>query len=296
MGHRPKVADSQAGAFTRAQARAAGWSDDQTRHRLRHGIWVRSVGRGLTEAGPAETAGSAAWAAHLTLPQAVISHRTAGLLAGFPLPDEPRPVHVLSGGHHRVAGIVVHRMPLLDHDHTRLGRLPVTTRARTALDCLADLDPPAGLRLWAWVASRSILDPAGLAAAVRDRFGWPGAPNLVALLRIVSGGAASVAERRLHRLLRRAGFDDWAAGAPIRDLSGRIIASADILFERERVILELDGFETHGGRSAFVADRRRIRALSNAGYRVLPVTWDDLDQQPDQLVAEISAALNSRPS
>jgi very-short-patch-repair endonuclease len=105
-----------------------------------------------------------------------------------------------------------------------------------------------------------------------------------------------VAERRLHRLLHRAGFDGWVAGAPIRDRSGRIIAAADILFARERVILELDGFETHGGRSAFVADPRRIRALSNAGNRVLPVTWDDLDQQPDQLVAEISAALDSRPS
>jgi very-short-patch-repair endonuclease len=43
----------------------------------------------------------------------------------------------------------------------------------------------------------------------------------------------------------------------------------------QRVIVELDGFETHGTRAAFRADRAKDAALTAAGYRVLRFTRDD---------------------
>jgi len=138
-----------------------------------------------------------------------------------------------------------------------------------------------------------VLDSKALAAAVRERYGRPGTPTLLWLLGMVREGAASVTERRLHRLLRRAGIGGWVAGAEIRDRSGRIIAEADVLFEQERMILEMDGFEAHSGKRSFVQDRRRLRALGNAGYQVLPVTWEDLDV-PDPLLGEIRTAVRQR--
>jgi very-short-patch-repair endonuclease len=294
MTHRPDVAADQGGVFTRAQARAAGWSDRQIRHRLRAGIWVSHLGRGLVEAGTPQTAASVAWAAHLTVPDGVISHRTAGLLAGFPVPGDPRPAHLLADRHHRTPELVIHRMPLAEDERIRLAGLPVTSRARTGLDCLADLSPDDALRLWAWLRSRSVLDEAALAAAVRARYGWPGTPVLLGLLGTVRGGAASHAERRLHRLLRRAGIGGWMAGATIRDRGGRIVAEVDVLFERERVVIEVDGFGAHSGRDSFVADRRRLRLLGELGYQVLQVTWDDLDQVPDDLLRQIHGALARR--
>lgn len=296
MADRPPVAAQQAGVFTRAQARAAGWSDDRIRHRLRTGGWLWLLGRGLVEAGTPETPAAVAWAAHLTVPHGVLSHRTAGLLAGFPLPGaDLRPAHLLADRHHRVAGVVIHRMPLGEDEQTVHHGLPVTSRARTALDCLADLPSEEALRLWAWLRSRSVLDESMLARAVReDRFGWPGTPVLLGLLATVRGGAASHAERRLHRFLKRAGFNGWVAGAKVRDRSGRIVAEVDVLFERERVVIEMDGFDAHSGRAAFVADRRRERLLADLGYWVIRVTWADLDEMPDELATQIRSALARR--
>ena len=42
-----------------------------------------------------------------------------------------------------------------------------------------------------------------------------------------------------------------------------------------QVIVETDGFETHGTRAAFRADRAKDAALTASGYRVLRFTKDD---------------------
>lgn len=287
----PAVARQQAGLFTRAQARAEGWSDDQIRHRLRAGSWVRSIGRALMRNGHPNAPHTLAWAVHLTLPSAVISHLTAGLLFGFPVTQQSRLAHAYSDQHHKIDGIVRHQLPLSATDRTITQRLPVTTRTRTAFDCLALLPPDRGINLWAWLSSRRILSTDQLAQAVRDRLGWPGTPNLLSILTVAQGGAGSVAEQRLHHLLRSAGIGGWAAGVTIHDGSGLVIAVADILFHRERLIIEVDGFASHAGLDAFVNDRRRQNALVNAGYRVLRVTWLDLTKRPAELIAEIRAAL-----
>lgn len=122
------------------------------------------------------------------------------------------------------------------------------------------------------------------------RTGRHGTPALVRLLRTVSTGAASVAELRLHRLLRGAGLTGWAANVDI-EVGGRVIAVADVLFPAERLILEVDGWSSHRGREAFVTDRRRQRALSLAGYLVLRFTWDDLVGRPEETLEEIRDAL-----
>jgi very-short-patch-repair endonuclease len=62
-----------------------------------------------------------------------------------------------------------------------------------------------------------------------------------------------------------------------------------VLFRAAGLVIEFDVFAAHGGREAFVADRRRQNQLTMAGYRVLRVTWDDLVQRPEEIVAEIRA-------
>jgi len=47
----------------------------------------------------------------------------------------------------------------------------------------------------------------------------------------------------------------------------------DCLWPDHRLVAGLDGFATHGTRTAFEEDRRRDRALLVAGYRVTPITW-----------------------
>ena len=67
----------------------------------------------------------------------------------------------------------------------------------------------------------------------------------------------------------------------------------DFLWERERVIVETDGRETHETATAFQDDRRRDQFLVAAGYRVLRVTWNQIHGDTAGVLDRISRALTS---
>jgi very-short-patch-repair endonuclease len=136
------------------------------------------------------------------------------------------------------------------------------------------------------VLTRGILTVEQLGSAVRDRFGRRGVSNLLRLLELGRTGAASVAENRLHQLLRSAGLDRWQANVPIEDGDG-LIAVVDVLFAEKRLVLEVDGFGAHRERDRFVSDRRRHNRLVAAGYTVLLITWDDVRDRPGVILAQI---------
>jgi very-short-patch-repair endonuclease len=56
-------------------------------------------------------------------------------------------------------------------------------------------------------------------------------------------------------------------------------------------IVELDGWEGHRTRSAFQDDRARDRALKVAGYSVIHLTWNQLDDEPAEIAADLRALL-----
>jgi very-short-patch-repair endonuclease len=60
---------------------------------------------------------------------------------------------------------------------------------------------------------------------------------------------------------------------------------------RPAVIAEVDGFRFHGGRAAFERDRRRDGDLLAAGHRVLRVTWRELTDVPEAVIANLARAL-----
>ena len=52
-------------------------------------------------------------------------------------------------------------------------------------------------------------------------------------------------------------------------------------------IVELDGWEGHGTRSAFRHDRTRDRRLRVAGYSVTRLSWAQLDDEPEAVAADL---------
>ncbi len=70
----------------------------------------------------------------------------------------------------------------------------------------------------------------------------------------------------------------------------------DFAFPDRRLIVETDGWEFHGSRDAFEVDRRRDAVLLAAGWRVLRVTWHQVSERPEWVVAVIRAALATQPT
>jgi very-short-patch-repair endonuclease len=55
----------------------------------------------------------------------------------------------------------------------------------------------------------------------------------------------------------------------------------DFVWQRERVVVEVDGWDAHRTRRAFQEDRRRDRLLRLAGWEPLRFTWHDVVQAPE---------------
>jgi hypothetical protein len=68
----------------------------------------------------------------------------------------------------------------------------------------------------------------------------------------------------------------------------------DCLWREERLIVELDGRDSHARELAFESDRNRDGDLLAAGYRVLRITRLQLERTPDLVERRIRAALASR--
>jgi very-short-patch-repair endonuclease len=71
---------------------------------------------------------------------------------------------------------------------------------------------------------------------------------------------------------------------------GGLKIEADCLWSSQRLIVELDGGRAHRTRAAFESDRERDRHLQTAGWRVVRVTWRQLDE-PQALLADLRRLL-----
>lgn len=183
-----------------------------------------------------------------------------------------------------------YRYDLPSHARTQTLGLTVTTRQWTAVDLLAALPWAQARQLWAWVVTRRVLDLEQLSAAVSERKYRDGTEQLRRLADISATGSLSAAEDVCHDLLRGAGIDGWRANAEVI-VDGRIVANVDLLFEVERLIVEIDGWSTHRDREVFQRDRSTQNLLVAAGYVVLRFTWEDLVERPAYVVATVRRAL-----
>ena len=101
----------------------------------------------------------------------------------------------------------------------------------------------------------------------------------------------SAAERLLHRILRESGLRGWATNQALV-VDGQQFY-VDVLFSRERVVVEVDGWEWHGRRMVdFQKTMHRHSTLEAAGWRVLHFTFGDLQNDAAWVVETIETALS----
>jgi very-short-patch-repair endonuclease len=76
----------------------------------------------------------------------------------------------------------------------------------------------------------------------------------------------------------------------IRDRDGWI-GRVDLANRALRIVIECEGFQTHGGRSAFVRDLVRFTSLVSAGWRPLRFTWEQVMFHPEWVARRVEATV-----
>jgi very-short-patch-repair endonuclease len=286
-----RLAAAQHGVVTRAQLLAAGVAPGRINRRLRDGRLV-AVHAGVFRVGLQSGPRAAELAAVLACGRgAVLSHGSAAALWLLAPPSGPGDgsVHVTLPAAARVRrpGIIVHRHPLDADEVAVRDGVPVTGVARTLLDFGTVASPRALEQAMARAEREHPREFAGLPRLLERRARHAGAPPVLALLRPEARRVLTESEledRFLFRV-RRARLPEPVGNAPL--LGYRV----DFLWPDFRVIAELDGYAWHGSRRAFRADRDRDRRLSAAGYRILRVTWEDLEDEPEATMVSLALTL-----
>ena len=116
----------------------------------------------------------------------------------------------------------------------------------------------------------------------------PGLKAIRALLDEATIGARiirSELEERFQDFLIRAGLPLPQTNVVIEGYE------VDCVWPEQRVIVELDGHATHSPAYAFELDRARDRRLEAAGWRVIRITWRQLEQEEDLVEADLRRLL-----
>jgi Protein of unknown function (DUF559)/AbiEi antitoxin C-terminal domain len=286
------LAGRQYGVVARRQLVGLGLSLDAIDHRVECGRLLR-LHRGVYAVGHRKLTGLGVWMAAVLAagPGAVLSHRSAGALWGVRAWSGRR-VEIAVPRRRRVRdGLVLHETQLPEDERDEHEGIPVTTPARTLLDLAAVLDKhqlaraaerAEALRLGSRTTLQELLD------RYPRRPGTPTLRRLIDQQRIVAATTANGLERDFLTFL-----DANQLPRPLVNESVDPQTTPDFRWTDQRLIVELDGFETHGTRAAFERDRARDRRLMAQGWRVARVTKRQLDDEPQQIAEELRTLLRS---
>jgi very-short-patch-repair endonuclease len=284
------VARSQAGVISRAQLADCPLSPSVIRRLVARRDLVVLLPGVYTARPVPDSFEQRAWAAALWS-DGSISHRSAARLWVVPVARSTR-IHVTVDPDMRrtAPGLVLHRVGRPGRC-TTIGGLPVTTRRATVLDLLRTETRDAARSLLDRAVQQRWLDPDDLRRELLDQPGRVGNNQLRALIGDIEPGADAESERILHRRLRAAKIAGWVPQYRVR-LTSRVVY-LDLAFPGQRVAIEVDGRRYHDAQSeAFESDRYKQNELQLLGWRVLRFTWAALRDDPDGVIAVITAAIS----
>jgi very-short-patch-repair endonuclease len=257
------------GIFTMKHAAAADIGRTAISDRVRAGLLYR-LHRGVYSAIPPKLLKiEGHWlAAVLTLgPGAALSHLCAAALWGLIRPPSG-PIHVTVpsyAGRKKREGIAIHRSSTLSRGQITVeNSIPVTTPARTLGDLRRAL-PRFRFEPILRRAEKLRLDT-GLHTGIED-------PDRTEL------------ERRFQAVCRHHSLPKPECQVIIGPYT------VDFLWPEAQLIVEVDGWETHGTRSAFEADRARDAWLTSQGYRVIRFTWRQVKSEGPEVAQVVRTIL-----
>ena len=229
----------------------------------------------------------------------VVSHRWAAALHGYPLlgdlpalPDLTRP-RLPGEAADTAPGLHIAALPA-EH-RTTLRGVPITTPARTVVDCARTLDVEAAVVLAdGALRGGSTRAPDVLAACA----GWPGIEQARTVMAFADARADSALESRSRWRLHRAGLPPPDLQLTICDERGRDTGEVDFVWLEQRTILETDGQKKYGTEGVLWREKLREDALRALGFEVARGYWSDSGEELARKVRDAFglAAQYARPA
>ncbi|HEX5527856.1 MAG TPA: DUF559 domain-containing protein [Solirubrobacterales bacterium] len=226
-------------------------------------------------------------------PDAVLSHWSAAVLWMI-RPNSRSIIDVTTPQKSRSwSGIKRHHSPLPADEVTVKEGIPVTSVPRTILDLAATEPLDTVENLLREMEYLELRDRLSLPDLVERYPGKRGVRKVRAALERLkeepTGRKRSKLEERFSPFLRRhrlplPRFNDWI-------VLGSKRYQVDCHWPGTGQIVELDGWEGHRTRTAFREDRARDRILRVAGYSVTRLTWNQLDDEPSAVAADLRVLL-----
>lgn len=298
------LAGRQHGVVARRQLLENGLSGDAVAFRIAHG-WLRPVHRGVYAVGRETLDDRGRWmAAVLALGggdearMTLLSHRSAAALFGL-LPTQDRRAVQVTTAFSRTSrpGVRSHRSRRIGEIGTQRDGIPCTTVARTLVDLAGAGNAEAFERAWSAGASRRLLRPRQIEREVRAAPYRRG----VGLVREALARDRRYLGQRTRSELERIGlrmFQDFGLPRPyanrLLQIGGQTF-EADLLWPEARLVVEVDGDETHGNAVARRSDRQRDLVLQLAGWRTIRIGWSELTGEQSAVAEQLHAALAQPP-
>ncbi|MCP9489626.1 MAG: endonuclease domain-containing protein [Solirubrobacteraceae bacterium MAG38_C4-C5] len=230
-------------------------------------------------------------------PAAKLSHRDGAALVGLrPASGSLYEVTVPGGRGRGLKGIRVHRSVLAPDEVTVIDAISTTTWARTLIDLAALLPPHQLARALEQAEILRIFDLNALQPLLDRHARRPGVPALNRALeehRPETHRTRNDLEELLVHLCRQADLPLPTALNASLDLPGVGRIEPDAIWREHKVIVEVDGFETHGTRAMFESDRVRDAELQILGWRVLRTTWLQLERAPHEFLDRLRRLLRT---
>ena len=226
---------------------------------------------------------------------ALLSHHTAAAAWGLrPSLNGDVDVTVIGADCGRKRdGIRLHRINGLDpRDIRRYQGIPITSPARALLEIAPDVTDRQLERALDEALIKRLITHAAINAVIAA---YPRARGVARLRAIADPGrpttqTRSGGEEALLALIRKANLPTPEVNAKVGNYT------ADFLWRKQKVIVELDGYDYHRGRAAFERDHQRDAEHQRMAHLVIRITGRQLAHQHEAILVRIATALAERRS
>ncbi|VAW09393.1 hypothetical protein MNBD_ACTINO02-307 [hydrothermal vent metagenome] len=296
-----RVAGSQRGVFTRAQALGVGFSARALESRVETGMYDRLYPGVFAIGGsPSSWRRDVAAAVLSRSALAAASHKTAAHLWGM-TSMRPNTIEVVTRRHRRTkrdSFTVRESKDLRSRQIEKIDGVDVTSAARTVVDLGASAPVgyvetcvDAGLRKGLFVPAdvKLFLDQ----VARKGRTGVGTIRPIIEARLDWTARTESVLEDRFRALVASSYVPLPIAQFVLREPDGTFVCRADFAYPERRALIELDGEAYHVDRESFQTDRLKQNRAHSLGWVVYRFTWHQIVNEPDETL-NILASITAR--